>query len=146
MKGPVEPYAKMCAGDNSRSYWINRISLFPVPLNPYRTHHPTQRSCLIILGTESRIIDPVVSKRPEKDSEKNQAKNSKNQKIKKIKKFQKIKKSNNPKMKYPKIQKNKTNGKGQKEEARRAKGGPKGFRLEVRAQRAPELLVCYIQT
>ena len=31
--GPVEPYAKMCAGDNSRSYWINRISLFPVPLN-----------------------------------------------------------------------------------------------------------------
>ena len=35
MKGPVESDAKKCAGDNSGSYWINRISLFPVPLNPY---------------------------------------------------------------------------------------------------------------
>ena len=34
MKGPVESDAKKCAGDNSGSYWINRISLFPVPLNP----------------------------------------------------------------------------------------------------------------
>ena len=31
--------AKKCSGDNSRSYWINRISLFPVPLNPYDLDH-----------------------------------------------------------------------------------------------------------
>ena len=38
MKGPVESDAKKCAGDNSGSNWINRISLFPVPLNPYPLH------------------------------------------------------------------------------------------------------------
>ena len=29
-------YAKKCTGGNSRTYWIKRISLFPVPLNLYQ--------------------------------------------------------------------------------------------------------------
>ena len=33
-KGPIDLFALMCAGANSRSHWISRKSLFLVPLNP----------------------------------------------------------------------------------------------------------------
>ena len=38
-KGPIDRFALMCAGTSSRSSWINRISLFLVPLNPYPAFH-----------------------------------------------------------------------------------------------------------
>ena len=33
-KGPIDLFALMCAGANSRSHWKSRKSLFLVPLNP----------------------------------------------------------------------------------------------------------------
>ena len=42
-------YAKMCTGGNSRSYWLNRISLFPVPLNPYPLTLPGPSSMRLTL-------------------------------------------------------------------------------------------------